>query len=139
LFLAVGDYLVLINGALGRVEQGHGDLPVLQLADDAAGRESPRQLLLTQAHGGKLFQPLLQRKVVDGRRMELLRDPGIQTDRLHFFQLTRPRPEGQPIERMQYALVALNLFQLRGRRQLNRDRLRCRRFIFGRKQWDGIA
>jgi hypothetical protein len=139
LFLPVRDYLVLIDGTIRCIEQGHGYLPGLHLADNASGREFPRQILLTQAHSGKLIQPLLQRKVIDGCRMELLGDPGIQTDGLHLFQLTRTRTEGQPVERVQDSLVALNLFQLRGRRHLYQNRLRVRRFLLGRKGRDGIA
>ncbi len=112
LFLAVGDYLVLINGSFRSVEQGHGYLAVLNLANDAAGREFPRQILLAQAHGGKLLQPLFQPSVVDGCGMELLRDPGIEADRFHFFHLSRTGPEGQPVERMEDAIIALNLFSL---------------------------
>ena len=139
LFLPLRDYLVLIDRPFGRIEQGHGYLPVPYLADDAAGRESLRQVLFAQAHGGKLCQPFLQGIVVDGRRVELLGDPAIQTDCLDLFQLTRPRTEGQPIERVQDTLVALNLFQLRRRRHFDRDRLRFWRILLGRKRWEGIA
>ena len=89
--------------------KGCGYLAVLNLANDAAGRVFPGEILFGQPHGRKLLQTLLHRGIVNGGGMELLCDPGIKADGFHFFDLIRPGAKGKPVQCMQDEFITLNL------------------------------
>jgi hypothetical protein len=86
---------------------GHLEFAVYRLADDRVAGDPEEQVLRTPLHGRKFGEVGIQIGEVEAGGMELLVEPIIESDGADNLNVTGPRSEGEAVQGVQNAGVAL--------------------------------
>jgi hypothetical protein len=100
-----------------------GGLAVSDLPDQLLGRKILDDLVCVHPQRTERSQPGVERRVVDSVGVEFEVNPPIDAHLRHAVHVARPRAEGQPVQRVQGALLAVHragLLLLTAKRHLGR-------------------